>query len=528
MFKHNHPPRHSSSQVGQNFVEYAIIIFLVGIAVVLALAALRPAIENAFERFIDNAPVAPPSIGPIGGQFTPRPSPDINFSAVEYEASEANGSITVQVTLSYGFSQAITVDVVTQAGTATSPEDFVSNTFPLTFAPNQTAKNVTITLVNDTTPETNEAFTVNLANASIPRVGQPATIDIVDDDLPPTFTFAQTSYNVLENAGTVQVVVTMDRIYAGSASINYTTLAGTAQAGIDYQTTSGVLTFNSGVISRTIVIPLINDTSAETDETFQVQLSNALAGGNPATIIGTNPITVNIIDDETAPNVRLQVSTLTISETGPNALVNVVLNRVYTVDVIVEYQTFSGTGPNGAQSGSDFTGTSSPVALTFTPGQTQKTITVPILDDSIAESSETFRIQLVTVQPGAVTIQLPNSATVTITDNDCGYGPFPVPSRVEAEKFRCHTVANPTYSDSDTTNTASPASQYRLVDAPGADLRVNNQASGAIDLAQTVAGEWLDYSITVATAGNYDFTIRAAAPNNTRPSRRACTCNSLR
>ena len=517
MFKHNHPPRSSSGQAGQNLVEYGIIILLVGIAVVLALTALRPAIENAFARFIANAPVAPPSIGPIGGQFTPRPAPNVAFSAQAYQASEASGSVSIQVILSYPFSQPITVDVVTVAGSATSPDDFTSATFPLTFAANETAKTVTITLINDTTVEDEEDFEVQLANASLPssNVGGPATITIVDDDTPPVFTFAQTAYNVLESVSLVKVVVTMDRVYAGSASINYATVQnGTATGGgVDYQNNSNVLNFPTGTISQTINIVIVNDGNAEPNETFGVQLSNAVAGGNPATISGVNPVTITITDDETPPTVSLQSATLTVSETGPNALLNVILSRSFDVDVFVEYQTFSGTGANGAQAGSDFTGTSSPVALTFSPGQTSKVITVPILDDSIAENSETFTIQLVDVNPTSITIQSPSIATVTITDNDCAYGPFAVPSRVEAEKFRCHTVANPTYADSDSTNTASPASQFRQVDAPGADLRVNNQASGAIDLAQTVAGEWLDYAITVAQAGPYDFVIRAAAPS---------------
>ncbi|MCB0016499.1 MAG: hypothetical protein KDE09_01855, partial [Anaerolineales bacterium] len=60
----------------QSLTEYAIMLLLVGIAVVLVLVLLQASIENAFRRFVDRAPVAPPNIGPIGGQFTPRPPTD--------------------------------------------------------------------------------------------------------------------------------------------------------------------------------------------------------------------------------------------------------------------------------------------------------------------------------------------------------------------------------------------------------------------------------------------------------------------
>ena len=123
--------------------------------------------------------------------------------------SEANNPAIIQVTLSYPFSQPITVDVVTIAGTATSPEDFISATTSVTFPANVTAQNVPITLTNDGAEELNEQFTVHLTNASVPNLGDDATVTIVDDDTPPTFTFAQTAYNILESAGPLRVVVTM-------------------------------------------------------------------------------------------------------------------------------------------------------------------------------------------------------------------------------------------------------------------------------------------------------------------------------
>jgi uncharacterized repeat protein (TIGR01451 family) len=62
--------------------------------------------------------------------------------------------------------------------------------------------------------------------------------------------------------------------------------------------------------------------------------------------------------------------------------------------------------------------------LSFAPGETVKTISIPITDDSYAEGSETFTIML-SGASGANTGP-PNSATVTIVDNETASGLNPI------------------------------------------------------------------------------------------------------
>src|SRR5205085_2711973 len=54
--------------------------------------------------------------------------------------------------------------------------------------------------------------------------------------------------------------------------------------------------------------------------------------------------------------------------------------------------------------------------LSFAPGETSKTITVPVIDDAIVEGDETFQVKL-TNAVGS-TLNTPSTATVTIKDND--------------------------------------------------------------------------------------------------------------
>ena len=62
--------------------------------------------------------------------------------------------------------------------------------------------------------------------------------------------------------------------------------------------------------------------------------------------------------------------------------------------------------------------------LTFAPGETQKTINVPIVNDAHVEGSETFQVQL--VNPLGASFGTPATTTVTITDNDAAGQPNPV------------------------------------------------------------------------------------------------------
>src|SRR5262249_17284081 len=97
-------------------------------------------------------------------------------------------------------------------------------------------------------------------------------------------------------------------------------------------------------------------------------------------------------------------------DSGTSAAVfTVTLCAASTQPVTVAYSTADGT----AQANSDYVPVSG--TLTFAPGVTSLTISVPIIGDHIAEPTETFRVVL--SQPTNATIAA-GSATGTILDND--------------------------------------------------------------------------------------------------------------
>lgn len=104
--------------------------------------------------------------------------------------------------------------------------------------------------------------------------------------------------------GTTNAVITVTLLYTSqnTITVNYATQNGTATAPADYTATAGMLTFNPGITSRTLVVPIIGDTSTEGSESFSVVLSNPIDQGDfvPAgtVLLQHSTTVVTIFDDE--------------------------------------------------------------------------------------------------------------------------------------------------------------------------------------------------------------------------------------
>ena len=101
-----------------------------------------------------------------------------------------------------------------------------------------------------------------------------------------------------EGAGTAHVIVTR-RHPLGAESVNYATADGTAVAGTDYTSTNGTLTFAPGEVSKSISVPLIDDTIDEPNKSFDVNLS--LSPGADALLALDHRTTVTVADDDPPP-----------------------------------------------------------------------------------------------------------------------------------------------------------------------------------------------------------------------------------
>ena len=69
-------------------------------------------------------------------------------------------------------------------------------------------------------------------------------------------------------------VVTLNPAASETVTVDYATSDGTATAGDDYTDTSGTLTFNAGVTSMTVSVPVLDDAHEDAGETIIFTLSN--------------------------------------------------------------------------------------------------------------------------------------------------------------------------------------------------------------------------------------------------------------
>jgi hypothetical protein len=91
----------------------------------------------------------------------------------------------------------------------------------------------------------------------------------------------------------VDLTVTLSPSSDDIVAVSYATADGTALASSDYTATSGTLTFQPGETSRTISLFIKGDRKREPDETYSVQLSNAVGA-----TISDGVATVTILNDD--------------------------------------------------------------------------------------------------------------------------------------------------------------------------------------------------------------------------------------
>jgi hypothetical protein len=234
---------------------------------------------------------------------------------------------------------------------------------------------------------------------------------------PGALNFSPGSYTVTEGTASVNLSVARNGGTSGAATVNYATSAGTATAGSDFTTTSGMLQWNAAEGgAKTFAVPVINDSSVESAETFAVVLSNVTG----ASLGATTSATVTVNDNDAAPSagtVQFTSGTQAISENGGNVTLTVSRTNGTSGAGSVSFQTASGT----ANAVSDYSSTNGTLNWNAADGASQ-TISVPVINDSAVESAETFTVTL--SNANGVALGSPATATITINDDD---GPPPPP-----------------------------------------------------------------------------------------------------
>ena len=215
-----------------------------------------------------------------------------------------------------------------------------------------------------------------------------------------TIRFNSNEYNVDKNVATGDVSITIVRIGGnqGAGTVDYAFSGATAVAGKNFTPASGTLSFASKETSKKVSLKVFNDTSTTGTKTVNLTLSNpkgAIVLGEPKTVV-LNINDPNVSSSSSsisssvsaATTIALSATSYGVAENAGSITITVNRTGVTTGTMGINYGTTNGT----AQSGSDYTAVSG--SLTFNPGETVKTFSVPVNNNTAIEGGRTFNVVL--------------------------------------------------------------------------------------------------------------------------------------
>ena len=456
-----------------------------------------------------------------------------SLSINDVTVNEGAGTATFTVTLGAPSGQTVSVNYATGDGTAIAGVDYIGESGTVTFAPGVTTRTISVPIVNDSTFAQSENFTISLSGAVNATIADPLGVGTIlddgtgaggtDDDRPslnvsdvtvveggaqPNAVFTVS----LSNASTTDVTVNL-ALANGTATgggVDFGTAgAGNLQVSTDNGTTwndATTATIAAGTTSVLVRTPIVDDSLNESAENFT--LTATRTAGTTTNVAATG--TASIIDDDGAPT--LSIDDVTVNEATGTATFTVSLSAPSGLPVSVSYTTANGTATGGA----DFTATSG--VLNFAPGALTRTITVPILDDTIFENSEAFTMVL--SAPTNATIA-DGSGLGTIRDDGTGTGgtnndtpSFSVSNAAVTEGTDTHAVFTLSLSNQSTTPV-----NFNLALANGTAL------GGGIDYGTGGAGNlqvstdngvtWNDATTATIAANTTGVLVRTPITNDT-------------
>jgi hypothetical protein len=221
---------------------------------------------------------------------------------------------------------------------------------------------------------------------------------------------AAAALSVGEAAGSATLTITRTTSCSTSVTVSYATSNNTATAGADYTARSGAVTLAAGVASTTVIVPITNDTAAEGNESFLFTLS----GPTGASLGATRATVVTIGDNDVAGKFAFGAVNYTVNETAGTATVTVNRNEGSAGTATVAWAMTTNTATAGTDASLQAGETG---VLTFGNGVTNRTFTVAIANDTLAEGNESLHLTLSSPTGGAV-LGVRSRATLTIADND--------------------------------------------------------------------------------------------------------------
>ena len=354
----------------------------------------------------------------------------VSFVSPSLVLPETAGNVSMTVSRQNGTNLFTTVQYATTNITAQAGVNYVATSGTITFPPGVSYTNIVVKILHDPQVTGNVQFGVNLFNPSAParlgptssatvvlldvesgiRIDSTNLVAITNDDLSVT---TNASYGLMKSSGfNLPISIVASNINNGALGVTFATADGTAQAGLDYVTNSGVLALGNGIPSQTVHIQIISNQLIEGDRSFTMYLTNATPT-NVASLMIPYAATITITDD-TAGLAFASPAYTTTENNLQGAVVAVVRNNWTNTAVRVDFSTADGSGVANV----NYMPTNG--TLFFNPGETVKSFVVLPKDDHIVDGNHTVKLYLsnAVASAGSAVLISPANASLLILETD--------------------------------------------------------------------------------------------------------------
>jgi G-protein coupled receptor 98 len=352
--------------------------------------------------------------------------PETENFAVSLTVERRGGSMgTVEVALS------------TAGSTATAGVDYTSLGNLLTFAAGELSKSLVLEILPDNDPERDETILLTLVNATMGSnvaEGEERRVRIVieaNDNAAGIVRVAAESRAAVVQEGD-SVVLLAERVVGMEGEVEVDWVISGTNAAQDFQNSTGTAVFEDGSSTANISFSVASDLLPEVDEVFTLTLYNVRTIS--ADVAPTGHATLGTMGVTATITIAASNNAHGVFEFRESAVLNVMEGVTMEVtiarefgtfgEVVVTYQAVVG-GPFPASTDDII---STPLNVTFADGEAVKTITVPVVDDSIPELVETFYLLLISAQlvgdssSSSPSIGASRNLTIGILENDNPYG----------------------------------------------------------------------------------------------------------
>jgi hypothetical protein len=334
----------------------------------------------------------------------------VTFSGSTFSGNEENG-VVLTLERDGDLSQAASVKVFAENDTAVWGEDFVDAFVLAEFAVGEATTDITFPMIDDGESEETELISVTLKYSYKLAIGDTssATLSVADGAKTGSAgMFSLSGPSELNEGDTGTYVVTR---VGGVAEVvmNITAVSDIALAGSDYIALNKQLVFAEGEVEKSATLVTVDNQKAETKEGLAIEISSP----NETAEYDVKSISVAINDDDKAGpyagKFALSASETTVSESAGSVTLTITRREGFTGRASVRVYTVAGS----AIAGVDFTAFNK--ELFFIDGETERSLTLQILDDSDDEAGNTsFDVVL----EGAGVEVTTSKVTITLTDND--------------------------------------------------------------------------------------------------------------